>query len=138
MIWLWMGDPALADPALVPDMHWNDDPAWAGDGTSQSVLHRDPRIVLRQRFDENPCRRILYEAQRVPSPAAEMAAGVIQCPRCGLLLLPGSSPSPAPGAEAGDQAGTGHATGDVRPLPNAGSGLPLRRFRPHRAVTAPP
>jgi len=21
-VWLWMGDPALADPALVPDMHW--------------------------------------------------------------------------------------------------------------------
>jgi vanillate O-demethylase monooxygenase subunit len=32
LIWLWMGDPALADPARVPDMHWNDDPAWAGDG----------------------------------------------------------------------------------------------------------
>ena len=29
-IWLWMGDPALADPALVPDLHWNHDPAWAG------------------------------------------------------------------------------------------------------------
>lgn len=32
LIWLWMGDPALADAATVPDMHWNDDPAWAGDG----------------------------------------------------------------------------------------------------------
>ena len=31
-LWVWMGDPALADPALVPDMHWNHDPAWAGDG----------------------------------------------------------------------------------------------------------
>ncbi len=31
-IWLWMGDPALADPSRVPDLHWNDDPAWAGDG----------------------------------------------------------------------------------------------------------
>ena len=31
-IWVWMGDPALADPALVPDMHWNDDPEWASDG----------------------------------------------------------------------------------------------------------
>ncbi|MFT3941414.1 Rieske 2Fe-2S domain-containing protein [Rhodopseudomonas sp.] len=31
-VWLWMGDPTLADPALVPDMHWNNDPAWAGDG----------------------------------------------------------------------------------------------------------
>ena len=26
------GDPALADPDLVPDLHWNDDPEWAGDG----------------------------------------------------------------------------------------------------------
>lgn len=31
-VWVWMGDPALADPALVPDLHWNDHPAWAGDG----------------------------------------------------------------------------------------------------------
>lgn len=27
-IWIWMGDPALADPALVPDCWWQDDPAW--------------------------------------------------------------------------------------------------------------
>ena len=25
-VWVWPGDPALADPALVPDLHWNDDP----------------------------------------------------------------------------------------------------------------
>jgi phenylpropionate dioxygenase-like ring-hydroxylating dioxygenase large terminal subunit len=31
-VWVWPGDPALADPELVPDLHWNDDPAWAGDG----------------------------------------------------------------------------------------------------------
>ena len=31
-VWVWPGDPALANPALVPDMHWNDDPEWAGDG----------------------------------------------------------------------------------------------------------
>ena len=32
LLWVWPGDPALADPALLPDMHWNDDPEWAGDG----------------------------------------------------------------------------------------------------------
>lgn len=32
LVWLWLGDPALADPAKVPDLHWNDDPEWAGDG----------------------------------------------------------------------------------------------------------
>lgn len=31
-VWVWVGDPALADPALVPDMHQMDSPEWAGDG----------------------------------------------------------------------------------------------------------
>jgi vanillate O-demethylase monooxygenase subunit len=31
-VWVWPGNPALADIALVPDMHWNDDPEWEGDG----------------------------------------------------------------------------------------------------------
>jgi vanillate O-demethylase monooxygenase subunit len=29
LVWIWMGDPALADPSLVPDVHWFDDPEWA-------------------------------------------------------------------------------------------------------------
>jgi phenylpropionate dioxygenase-like ring-hydroxylating dioxygenase large terminal subunit len=35
-VWIWPGDPALADPALVPDLHWCNDPGWAGDG---KVIH---------------------------------------------------------------------------------------------------
>lgn len=31
-VWIWMGDPALADPALVEDFHWLDDPAWRAKG----------------------------------------------------------------------------------------------------------
>lgn len=31
-VWVWPGDPALADPALIPDMHWKTEPGWAGDG----------------------------------------------------------------------------------------------------------
>jgi phenylpropionate dioxygenase-like ring-hydroxylating dioxygenase large terminal subunit len=31
-VWVWVGDPELADPDLVPDLHWNDSPDWAGDG----------------------------------------------------------------------------------------------------------
>ena len=27
-IWIWMGDPAKADPSLIADTHWLDDPAW--------------------------------------------------------------------------------------------------------------
>jgi phenylpropionate dioxygenase-like ring-hydroxylating dioxygenase large terminal subunit len=28
MIWIWMGEPTLADPALIPKHPWHDDPAW--------------------------------------------------------------------------------------------------------------
>src|SRR5258708_15493183 len=49
-IWLWMGDPALADPALVPDMHWNHDPAWAGDGKTIHVKC-DYRLVVDNLMD---------------------------------------------------------------------------------------
>ena len=31
-VWVWPGDPARADPSSLPDVHWNDDPAWSGDG----------------------------------------------------------------------------------------------------------
>ncbi len=49
-VWLWMGDPALADPALVPDLHWNDDAAWAGDGKTIHVKC-DYRLVLDNLMD---------------------------------------------------------------------------------------
>jgi vanillate O-demethylase monooxygenase subunit len=28
LVWVWMGDPERADLALVPDIHWLDDPGW--------------------------------------------------------------------------------------------------------------
>lgn len=49
-VWVWPGDSALADPDLVPDLHWNDDPAWAADG---KVIHVkcDYRLVLDNLMD---------------------------------------------------------------------------------------
>ena len=35
-LWIWMGDPALADPAKIPDYHWFDDPNW---GAKSDYLH---------------------------------------------------------------------------------------------------
>lgn len=35
-VWVWMGDPALADESTIPDLHWNDDPQWVGDG---KIIH---------------------------------------------------------------------------------------------------
>ncbi len=49
-VWVWPGDPALADPALVPDMHWNHDPAWAGDGKLITV-QCDYRLVVDNLMD---------------------------------------------------------------------------------------
>jgi phenylpropionate dioxygenase-like ring-hydroxylating dioxygenase large terminal subunit len=34
---VWPGDPALADPALIPDLFWNEHPEWAADGKTIHV-----------------------------------------------------------------------------------------------------
>lgn len=49
-IWIWPGDPALADPAKVPDLHWLGDPAWAGDGKTIHVKC-DYRLVVDNLMD---------------------------------------------------------------------------------------
>ncbi|HEY8579293.1 MAG TPA: Rieske 2Fe-2S domain-containing protein, partial [Beijerinckiaceae bacterium] len=49
-VWVWPGDPALADPALVPDLHWNKDPEWEGDGKLIQVKC-DYRLVLDNLMD---------------------------------------------------------------------------------------
>ena len=40
-IWIWMGDPALADDSLIEDFHWLDDPAWR---------YRGERLELRGNY----------------------------------------------------------------------------------------
>jgi phenylpropionate dioxygenase-like ring-hydroxylating dioxygenase large terminal subunit len=35
--WIWMGDPALADPQAAPAFHWYDAPGWAGCGACLDV-----------------------------------------------------------------------------------------------------
>ena len=42
-IWLWMGDPAKADPALIEDFHWLDDPKWRFGG---NYLHVESNYLL--------------------------------------------------------------------------------------------
>lgn len=49
-VWVWMGDPALADPEKIPDLHWNHDPAWAGDGELIKVAC-DYRLVVDNLMD---------------------------------------------------------------------------------------
>jgi phenylpropionate dioxygenase-like ring-hydroxylating dioxygenase large terminal subunit len=49
-VWVWPGDAALADPALIPDLHWNDDPAWTGDG-KRIAVQCDYRLVIDNLMD---------------------------------------------------------------------------------------
>jgi len=42
-IWIWMGDPVKADPALIEDFHWMDDPKW---GAAGSYLHVEANYLL--------------------------------------------------------------------------------------------
>ena len=43
LIWMWPGDPARADPALLPDHAWLDDDRWR---TVGGTLHMDARAQL--------------------------------------------------------------------------------------------
>ncbi len=49
-VWIWMGDPALADPAKIPDYHWLDDADW---GAKASYLHVecDWRLIVDNLLD---------------------------------------------------------------------------------------
>jgi phenylpropionate dioxygenase-like ring-hydroxylating dioxygenase large terminal subunit len=49
-VWVWPGDPAMADPALIADLHWNDDPEWVGDGRLIEVAC-DYRLVIDNLMD---------------------------------------------------------------------------------------
>ncbi len=50
LIWVWTGDPALADPSLIADLHWNQHPDWAADG---KLIHVkcDYRLVIDNLMD---------------------------------------------------------------------------------------
>jgi len=49
-LWIWMGDPALADPAKIEDFHWLDDPDWGAEGTYYHVKG-DYRLIIENLLD---------------------------------------------------------------------------------------
>jgi vanillate monooxygenase len=51
LIWIWPGDPALADPAKMPDFHWNDGTEWVGEGGTFVSLKCDYRLVIDNLMD---------------------------------------------------------------------------------------
>lgn len=50
LVWVWTGDPAMADPALVPDLHWLYDPEWVSDGATIE-LNCNYRLVVDNLMD---------------------------------------------------------------------------------------
>ena len=42
-VWVWLGDPALANPDTIPDMHQMDHPDWVGEG---KTIHADCNYQL--------------------------------------------------------------------------------------------
>jgi vanillate O-demethylase monooxygenase subunit len=50
LIWLWIGDPALADPGKVPDLHWNDAPGWTFTG-GMLPMACDYRLIIDNLLD---------------------------------------------------------------------------------------
>lgn len=50
LVWVWPGSAELADPALVPDLHWMDDPEWSCEGNSIEIAC-DYRLLLDNLMD---------------------------------------------------------------------------------------
>lgn len=50
LVWVWMGDPARANPDTIPDCHYQDDPAWA---SVPDYMHykADYRLILDNLLD---------------------------------------------------------------------------------------
>lgn len=51
LVWVWPGDPGLADPAKIPDFHWNDGTEWVGEGGTFYGLKCDYRLVIDNLMD---------------------------------------------------------------------------------------
>jgi vanillate O-demethylase monooxygenase subunit len=49
-LWIWMGDPALADPDRITDFHWLDDPAW-GAGTRYLHVKANWQLIVDNLLD---------------------------------------------------------------------------------------
>lgn len=50
LVWVWPGRSELADPELVPDLHWADDPEWSCEGNSLEIAC-DYRLLLDNLMD---------------------------------------------------------------------------------------
>ena len=50
MVWIWMGDPALANADAIPSLFWHDDPDWVTTGEHIEVCC-DYRLMIDIQLD---------------------------------------------------------------------------------------
>lgn len=50
-IWIWMGDPALAEPSLIYDSHWHDTPGWKAERGGYMHYDADARLIADNLLD---------------------------------------------------------------------------------------
>jgi len=51
LVWIWMGEPSRAKEEAIPDMHWNDDPAWTSATGNTIHAQCDYRLVVDNLMD---------------------------------------------------------------------------------------
>ena len=137
--WIWMGDPALADPDRVPDLHWNDDPELGG------RRRDDPRALqlqARGRQPDGPHARDV-RARRQHRQSRRGRSAVRRHPRRRLgdgHALDARHRSAAVLGEAARQAGAGSTAGrsstSSRPRRSRSTSGSRRRARARRTATA--
>ena len=93
-VWIWMGDPALADAALIPDLFWHDDPCWKpiGDRFAVGCAYQAMiDIQLDQTHSAYVHPSTLGSDDKVRAvPKISRGASTLRCER----LMPDSAPPP--------------------------------------------
>jgi phenylpropionate dioxygenase-like ring-hydroxylating dioxygenase large terminal subunit len=95
LIWLWMGDAALADPALLPQVRRHGDDGWAVVDGGYQLHQANYKIIVENLMD--PAHTTFVHKNTIANPAAEEAA--VKVERDGTTIrafrwLENSQPSP--------------------------------------------
>jgi vanillate O-demethylase monooxygenase subunit len=51
LLWVWMGDPALADAATIHDTHWHDTPGWQAERGGYIRYEADAQLIVDNLLD---------------------------------------------------------------------------------------
>lgn len=78
MVWVWMGDPARADPNVIVDYRWCDEPGRFGVATGYVKIGADYRLVIDNLMDLAHAEYIHQSTVGTPGAASAQRAEVIK------------------------------------------------------------